>query len=75
MALGSAICYTITERNPAETDIPRMAAHHRHHHPAGHAHPPAALTFSILRLSALQRLAGAAALAALIWAAVYWAMA
>jgi hypothetical protein len=56
-----------------------MAAHHRHshphHHPAGHAHPPAALSLSILRLSAAQRLSGAAVLAALIWAAVYWTMA
>jgi len=50
-----------------------MAAHH-HHHPHGHAHPPAPLSTSILRLSALQRLAAAAVLVAGIWAAVYWAM-
>ncbi len=48
--------------------------HHHHHHPAGHAHPPAAITPSILRLSAIERLAFVSALIALIWIAVYWAM-
>jgi hypothetical protein len=47
--------------------------HHHHHHP-GHVHPPAALTSSILRLSALQRLAVSAGLVALIWAVAFWAM-
>lgn len=50
-----------------------MAAHH-HHHAPGNAHPPAALSPSMLRLSAFQRLAGAAILVALVWAAVFWAM-
>lgn len=50
-----------------------MSAPHHHHHPVGHAHPPAALRPSILRLSAGQRLAGAGMLTALIWAAVWWA--
>ena len=36
-----------------------MASHH-HHHPAGHAHPPASVSPSILRLSAVERLAVAA---------------
>jgi hypothetical protein len=51
-----------------------MAAHHHHHHAPGHAHPPATLAPSMLRLSAAQRLGGAAVLAVLIWAAVWWAM-
>jgi hypothetical protein len=45
---------------------------HHHHHP-GHAHPPAAVHPSILRLSVLQRLAFAAGLIALVWAAAFWA--
>jgi hypothetical protein len=51
-----------------------MTEHHHHHHPQGHAHPPAAIGPSILRLSVVQRLAFAAALTALVWAAVIWAM-
>jgi hypothetical protein len=52
-----------------------MAPHHHpdHHHP-GRGHPPAAVSPSILRLAALQRLAGAALLIGLIWGAVLWAM-
>lgn len=45
-----------------------------HHHHADAPHPAPALTPSLLRLSAVQRLAIAAALSALIWAAVFWAM-
>ncbi|MFD2029915.1 hypothetical protein ACFSKM_05610 [Ancylobacter dichloromethanicus] len=42
---------------------------HRHHaHAAGERHPPARPGFSLLRLSALQRLAIALPLAALLWA-------
>ncbi len=48
-------------------------AHHHHHHP-GHSHPPAAVAPSILRMSAAQRLAIAAAISAVLWVAVYWAM-
>jgi hypothetical protein len=47
--------------------------HHRHHHP-GHAHPPASVHPSILRLSALQRLGFAVGLIALLWAAAIWAI-
>ena len=47
--------------------------HHHHHHP-GHAHPPAGVAPSILRLSVLQRLGFAAGLIALLWAAAFWAM-
>jgi hypothetical protein len=45
------------------------APHPHHHHHSGHVHPPAALTVSLLRLSAWQRLALAAALIVLVWAA------
>jgi hypothetical protein len=45
-----------------------------HHHP-GRGHPPASVSPSILRLAAFERLAGAAVLIALVWAAVFWAMA
>jgi hypothetical protein len=42
---------------------------HRHHsHAAGERHPPARPGFSLLRLSALQRLAIALPLAAVLWA-------
>jgi hypothetical protein len=47
---------------------------HHHHHP-DHAHPSAALAPSLLRLSAAERLAGAAVLIALLWGAVWWAIA
>ena len=47
---------------------------HHHHHP-GHAHPPATVSPSILRLSALERLAAAAVLIVALWGAVFWAMA
>ena len=46
---------------------------HHHHHP-GHAHPPATVSASILRLSALERLAAVAVLIAALWGAVIWAM-
>jgi hypothetical protein len=52
-----------------------MAAQHHHHHPLGQAHPPASLAPSILRLSASRRLGIVVVFAALIWAAVWWAMA
>ena len=47
---------------------------HRHHHP-GHAHPPARVAPSILRLSALKRLAAVAVLIVALWGAIFWAMA
>jgi hypothetical protein len=37
-------------------------------------HPPAAIGPSILRLSAMQRVAAALGLIALLWIAVYWAL-
>ena len=50
-----------------------MDAHHPH--PPGHAHPPATVSPSILRLSALERLAAAAVVIVVLWGAVFWAMA
>jgi hypothetical protein len=50
-------------------------AHPHHHHHPGEGHPPASVSPSILRLSALQRLIAAAAAIAVIWATVIWAMA
>ncbi|MBM3596348.1 MAG: hypothetical protein FJX31_11460 [Alphaproteobacteria bacterium] len=50
---------------------------HDHNHGAPHALPAARAAepgFSLLRLSALQRLAGVAALLALLWIAVAWAL-
>ena len=51
-----------------------MEPHHHHHHP-GRAHPPATVAPSILRLSALERLAMAAVVIVVLWGAVFWAMA
>jgi len=49
-----------------------MDVHHHHH--AGHAHPPATVSPSILRLSALKRLDGVAVVIVTLWGAVFWAM-
>ena len=46
---------------------------HHHHHADG-VHPPAYVHPSILRLSAWQRMAIAAGLVVVIWAAVLWAI-
>lgn len=59
------------------TYSPPRPAHDHDAHDHGHAHDPAAVVipgFSLLRMSALERLAGAVALCALIWAGVWWAM-
>jgi hypothetical protein len=48
--------------------------HHHHHHHSGEGHPPASVSPSILRMSVVERLAIAAALIALLWGAVLWAM-
>jgi hypothetical protein len=47
--------------------------HHHHHHP-GHAHPPAVVHTSLLRLSLAERLGAAGVVIALLWGAAYWAM-
>jgi hypothetical protein len=49
-------------------------ATHGHRHPADHAHPPASVHPSILRLSALQRLGIAVAMIVVVWATALWAM-
>jgi hypothetical protein len=49
--------------------------HHHHHHRPGEGHPPASVSMSILRLSALERLAAAGIAIAMIWGVVFWAMA
>jgi hypothetical protein len=46
---------------------------HHHHHP-GDVHPPAAVSASILRLSALHRLSISAVLVVLVWVTAFWAM-
>ena len=46
----------------------------RHHHHGGAPHPSPTISPSLLRLSAVERLAGAGVLIALIWAAVFWAI-
>jgi hypothetical protein len=60
--LDNRDCYIIT---------PGMTHHHHH---AGHAHPPARSAPSLLRASALQRLAAVATCLAVLWLAVIWAM-
>jgi hypothetical protein len=47
---------------------------HPHHHHSGGRHPPASVALSILRMSALHRLAFALAVIALLWSAVLWAI-
>ena len=46
---------------------------HHHHHP-GQGHPPATVAPSILRMSAFERLALAAAMIAVLWGVVFWAV-
>jgi hypothetical protein len=46
---------------------------HHHHHP-GHAHPSPVVSSSLLRLSALERLAASAAISVVLWGAVLWAL-
>jgi hypothetical protein len=54
----------------------RMSSPHpHHHHDPDHAHPSADVAPSLLRLSAAERLAGAAVLIAFLWGAVFWAIA
>jgi hypothetical protein len=54
--------------------LSRMS-HPHHHHDPDHAHPSAEVAPSLLRLSAAERLAGAAVMIALLWIAVFWAIA
>jgi hypothetical protein len=52
-----------------------MSEHHHHHHDSGHAHPPAPVHPSILRLSVQERVAVVALVIAVLWGIVFWAMA
>jgi hypothetical protein len=45
-----------------------------HHHQDDAPHPSAAVGASLLRFSAVQRLAIAAIVIALLWAALWWAI-
>jgi hypothetical protein len=45
-----------------------------HHHDPGDAHPVGHIAPSLLRMSALERVALAALIAAALWAAVWWAV-
>jgi len=49
------------------------APHPHHHHPPGQGHPPATVLPSILRLSAVGRLALAAVMIVVLWGVVFWA--
>ena len=53
--------------------MPTHVHPHHHHHP-GQGHPPASISPSILRMSVVQRLAIVAAVIALLWATVWWAV-
>jgi hypothetical protein len=63
-----AKCYIVT----LLTNLAGIGMTHHHHGPG--AHPSPTLAPSLLRLSALQRLAVAGFLIALIWAAAFWAI-
>ena len=52
---------------------------HDHHHPSNHTHQPhsavrGSVDWSLLRVSAAQRMMGAALLLALLWLATGWAV-
>jgi hypothetical protein len=58
-----------------ETDHVHDQTHgHHHHHAPGQGHPPAKVGPSLLRMTVGARFSIAAALIALIWAVVVWAM-
>jgi hypothetical protein len=50
------------------------AMSHHHHHDAGHGHPARTAPPSLLRLSAVERLVAALAIAGVLWAATWWVM-
>jgi hypothetical protein len=45
-----------------------------HHHEPGHAHPMARVAPSLLRTSALERIAVAMVVTGILWIAVWWAI-
>jgi hypothetical protein len=62
------ICYIITvTENIAKFEILMASPPHRHPHPV-------MVSASLLRMSALQRLAVAGGVILVIWAAMFWAM-
>ena len=69
LAYYAMLYYNITMTAPQHHD----SGPHHHHHP-GRAHPPATVPASLLRMSALVRLAFAAALISMLWVAAFWAM-
>ncbi len=84
--MSTSITHSATTHAAATHSATTQAAAHRSadpHDHAGHdhdhAHAPVAAArgpaFSLLRLSALQRMAGALALAGVVWLAVWWALA
>jgi hypothetical protein len=70
--------YNISFDLMAHDHAPHSHPHDRHHggDAHGHAHDPELVrpSFSLLRLSALERLAGAVAISAAIWAGTLWAL-
>ena len=70
--LDKRICYIITLSSFSQVRIGCTMTHH-HHHP-GQAHPSPVVAPSLLRMSALERLALAAVVIALLWGAVMWAI-
>jgi hypothetical protein len=54
--------------------MPTHVHPHQHHRHPGQGHPPATVSPSMLRMAVAERLAVAAALIVLLWAAVFWAM-
>jgi hypothetical protein len=82
LVLDGGGCYIVTSTREQRVrpdvgaerkTMPTNVHPHRHHHP-GQGHPPASVSPSMLRMSVLERLAVAAALIALLWGAVFWAM-
>jgi hypothetical protein len=73
VARASPKCYIVTNLEAAVAHTHDHSHPHHHHHP-GEAHPLAAVSPSILRLSAVERLAAASVAIAAIWAAVLWAI-
>jgi len=45
---------------------------HHHHHKAGHDHPARASAPSLLRMSAVERLAGVLAISGALWILTWW---
>jgi hypothetical protein len=45
---------------------------HHHHHKSGHDHPARAAALSLLRMSAVERLAGVLAISGVLWILTWW---